>query len=67
MTAKHLTDTEVELSVHGSVTSARVRIQFGSQILLLDFADALQLADDLVDTVETTRRTKNRKKAKKTQ
>lgn len=62
MTAKHLTDRHVELSVHGSVASARVRIEFGSQILLLDFADALQLADDLVDTVEATRRTKNRRK-----
>lgn len=62
MNAKHLTDREVELSVHGSVATARVRIEFGEQILLLDFADALQLADDLVDTVEQTRRTRNRRK-----
>lgn len=62
MTAKHLTDTEVELSVHGSVASARVRIEFGAQVLLLDFTAALQLADDLVDTVEQTRRIKNRRK-----
>ncbi|OZF00556.1 hypothetical protein [Rhodococcoides fascians] len=62
MTAKHLTDRDVELSVRGSVAAARVRIEFGHQVLLLDFADALQLADNLVDTVERTRKTRNHRK-----
>lgn len=65
MTAKHLADREVALSVHGSVGSARIRIEFDQQNLLLDFVDAMKLADDLVDMVEKTRRTRNKRKNKK--